>query len=115
VGKKAWWHELIGPYFGGEGMAQSELLESYDQASAWTLAKVTGAVDKMDCTTPNEGWDVRTLLNHMLDTQRYFTGAAQGEEASLPSPTPPDLISGDPIEVFKRSRSGLLHAFRHQA
>ena len=34
--------------------------------------------------TPCDDWDVRTLMNHMLETQRYFLGSARGEDVSPP-------------------------------
>ena len=54
---------------------------------------------------------MRTLLNHMLETQRYFLGAARGEDASPPSPTPAELITGDPVADFERSREEMLRTF----
>lgn len=92
-------------------MAQLDLLDLYDRASGWALANVASSVDQLDRPTPCEGWDVRTLLNHMLDTQRYFIGAARGEDAAPPSPTPPNLIGRDPVAAFERGRSQLLEAF----
>ncbi len=88
-----------------------DMLELYRQASDWTLSKVSGAASQMDRATPCDDWDVRTLLNHMLDTQRYFTGAARGQDVALPSPTPPDLLGDDPVATFAQSRSELLRAF----
>jgi uncharacterized protein (TIGR03086 family) len=48
----------------------------------------------------------------MLDTQRYFIGAARGEDASPPSPNPPELISDDPVADFDAGRAELLSAYR---
>ena len=42
----------------------------------------TGAASKLDDPTSCDGWDVRTLMNHMLQTQRYFVGAARGEDVA---------------------------------
>jgi uncharacterized protein (TIGR03086 family) len=84
----------------------------YDDASFWTLSKVKGAVDKMERATPCDTWDVRALLNHMLDTQRYFTGAARGESVSPPSPTPPSLIGDNPVPTFEAGRDEMIDAFR---
>ncbi len=92
-------------------MAELDLLDCYERASAWTLSKVQGAVGSLDRDTRCEGWTVRTLLNHMLDTQRYFTGAARGEKVSPPSPTPPTLLGDDPVAAFERGRTELLSAF----
>lgn len=92
-------------------MTEVDLLDFYEQASAWTLGNMRGATEKLDSNTPCDDWNVRNLLNHMLDTQRYFTGAARGEEVSPPSSTPPDLLGDDPVQAFERSRAELLHTF----
>ena len=86
-------------------------LDLYDRASEWALAKVPGATTKLDAPTPCDDWDVRALMNHMLDTQRYFVGAARGEEVSPPSPTPPQLLSDDPVADFDRARAETLRTF----
>ena len=88
-----------------------DLLDLYDLVSSWTTAKVKGATKKLNRPTPCDEWDVRTLLNHMLDTQRYFTGAARGEEVSPPSAAPPDLLGDNPTATFEQSRSDLIQAF----
>ena len=61
-----------------------DLLDLYGRASAWTSTKVAGASSKLDAPTTCDGWDVRTLMNHMLQTQRYFVGAARGEDVAPP-------------------------------
>ena len=91
---------------------QTDLVDAYDRASSWTAVKVKGASNVLDRETLCDEWNVRTLLNHMLDTQRYFTGAARGEDASPPSPAPPDLVGDDPVATFEQSRSNLMRAFR---
>ena len=63
----------------------TDLLDLYDRASAWTAEKVTTARDQLDTATPCDEWDLRTLLNHVLETQRYFIGSARGEDVSPPS------------------------------
>ena len=63
-----------------------DLLDAYQRASEWTGTKVAGATTKLDAATLCDGWDVRTLMNHMLDTQRYFVGTARGENVPLPLP-----------------------------
>src|SRR4051794_21221767 len=90
---------------------QIGILEAYCQASAWTNDKVAGAATQLDAPTPCEAWDVRTVLNHMLDTQRYFARSVQGEDAAPPSPTPPSVLSDDPVADFARSRSDAIAAF----
>ncbi len=85
-----------------------DVLDLYGRASEWTLGNVAGATDKLDSTTPCDDWDVRRLMNHMLDTQHYFVGAARGEDVSPPSPNPPDLLGDDPVADFDRARSETL-------
>jgi uncharacterized protein (TIGR03086 family) len=86
------------------------MLDLYDRASQWTLEKVQGAVSKLDDDTPCDQWDVRTLMNHMLDTQSYFARSARGEKATL-SPDPPARLSNDPVADFKRARTDTIESF----
>jgi uncharacterized protein (TIGR03086 family) len=88
-----------------------DLLALYERASEWTTSKVAGATSKLNARTPCDEWDVRTLLNHMLDTQNYFLGSARGEEASPPAPTPPALLGDDPLADFERGRSEMLSTY----
>ena len=90
---------------------EPDLLDLYERASAWTATKVAGATKKLDAATPCDQWNVRTLMNHMLDTQHYFVGSARGEEVSPPSPTPPELLSEDPVADFDRARAETLTTF----
>ena len=76
-------------------------LTLYRRASDWTAEKVSGAVDQLEAPTPDDEWNVRMLLNHMIETQRYFAGAARGEDVSPPSRQPPSLIGSDPADDFE--------------
>ena len=86
-------------------------LDLYGRASEWTLGKVVGATDKLDATTPCDEWDVRTLMNHMLETQHYFVSTARGDEASPPSPHPSEHLDDDPAVVFEHARAETLSTF----
>jgi uncharacterized protein (TIGR03086 family) len=88
----------------------TDLLDHYARASSWTAEKVAGVKD-LDGATPCDDWNVRDLLNHMLDTQRYFTGAAKGEDASPPGPVPPPLVSDNPAQDFANGREELLSVY----
>jgi uncharacterized protein (TIGR03086 family) len=79
-----------------------DLFDLYERASTWTTDLAAGAADSMDAPTPNEEWDVRTLLDHVLDTQRYFLATARGEEVQPPSPEPPRLVSDDPAADLRQ-------------
>ena len=86
-------------------------LDLYGRASEWTLSKVAGAAKNLDASTPCDEWDVRGVMNHMLDTQNYFVGATRGDDVSPPSPHPPELISDDPVADFERARAETLATF----
>jgi uncharacterized protein (TIGR03086 family) len=91
---------------------EEDLLDLYERASTWTAWKVVGVAEKLDAPTPCEDWNVATLMNHMLDTQRYFVGAARGEDASPPSPNPPELLGDDPVADFDAARAKMVGAYR---
>jgi uncharacterized protein (TIGR03086 family) len=89
-----------------------DLLDLYSRASEWTLDKVEGATAKLGSDTPCDEWDVRELMNHMLETQQYFVGSARGQSASPPGQTPPStLLSDDPVRDFKRAREETMATF----
>jgi uncharacterized protein (TIGR03086 family) len=88
----------------------ADLLDLYRQASHWAAEKAAGAHD-LDAATPCPEWRVRDLMNHMLDTQRYFAGAARGNDAALPAPSPPPLLTDDPKSDFDRAGAEVLDAY----
>lgn len=88
-----------------------DYLNLYERASTWAGEKVEGASEQLDAPTPCDGWDVRTLLNHMLQTQRYFLSSARGEEASPPMGEPPDTLTNAPAKDFASVRDDVLTAF----
>jgi uncharacterized protein (TIGR03086 family) len=89
-----------------------DLLDRYRTASEWTLSKVVRAGEQLDAPTPCDDWDVQTLLNHMIETQQYFVRSARGEDASPPSPEPPDdLIGDDAASAYERGREATIQTF----
>ena len=90
-------------------------LDLYERASSWTLEKVAGAACLLDVDGACGSWDVRTLLNHMLQTQQYFVGSARGVDVSPPSGEPPQLLGEDPVGDFERARSETLEVFSDAA
>jgi uncharacterized protein (TIGR03086 family) len=83
----------------------------YERASKWTLEKVKGAGAHLDGGTPCGDWDLRTLLAHMLETERYFAATARGDKAAPPSQPPPAVIGDDLVAAFEESEADLLAAF----
>lgn len=79
-----------------------DLLDLFNRGTEWTASKIPSATAQLDAPTGCEEWDVRTLINHMIETQKFFASSARGEEASPPGPMPPDLVgNGDPVESFR--------------
>jgi len=89
----------------------TDQLAMYERASEWTLGKVAGATSQLDADTPCEDWDVRHLLSHMLETQRYFVASARGSEASPPSSSPTTPLADDPMVAFEEARAETLRTF----
>ena len=77
----------------------TSMLDLYELASAWTAARVAGAAARLDAPTPCDDWDVRTLLDHMLDTQRYFLGVARGDR-----PPSGHRAGADPVLLDRPTR-----------
>ncbi len=94
-----------------EPAVEFDLLDLYSRASEWTGSKVQSAVPRLDDPTICDDWDVRTLLSHMLQTQRYFVGAARGDDVDPPSQSPPQLLSDDPCADFADARAETLRTF----
>jgi uncharacterized protein (TIGR03086 family) len=89
-----------------------DLLDLFERGSDWTGSKVPAASKQLDAKTPCEDWQVRDLLNHMIETQQFFCGSARGKEVSPPSPNPPSLIGDDPVATFKATTQETLQAFK---
>ena len=85
-------------------------LDLYEKASDWTTGKVANISD-LDARSDCDEWSVRDLLNHMLGTQRYFVSAARGEDASMPGPKPPNVLSDNPEADFEQARKDVLETF----
>jgi uncharacterized protein (TIGR03086 family) len=89
-----------------------DLLDQFDRSTQWTASKIPAAASKLDDGTPCEQWDVRTLLDHLIDTQNFFAARARGEEPAFPGATPPSLIGDDPVATYAQSREEMLRAYR---
>lgn len=86
-------------------------LDVYDRASDWTLGKVVVAAGRVGASTPCEGWTVGQLMSHMLDTHRYFVGAARGDDVPPPPPEPTAMLNLDPVIDFEHARAEALRTF----
>ncbi len=88
-----------------------DLLDLYGRSSQWTATKIAGAASSLNAETPCDEWDVRTLINHVVDTQKYFAGVARGEQPAFPAVVPPDVIGDEPLAVFEQARQETTSAF----
>jgi uncharacterized protein (TIGR03086 family) len=88
-----------------------EMLDCYRRATEWASANVRGAADQLDQPTPCELWDVRHLISHMIDTQRYFVATTRGEDAKMHMPVPPDLVGNDPVGAYEATISESLREY----
>ena len=87
-----------------------DLLDQFDRSTQWSASKIPAATNKLDDVTPCEQWDVRSLLDHMIDTQNFFAARARGEEPAFPGATPPSLIGDDPVAAYEKARQETLRA-----
>ncbi len=88
----------------------TDLLDLYHEAARGAASRWLDVTD-LDAPTACDGWAVRDLLNHMLETQRYFAGSARGEDVSPPGPNPPALLTDHPADDFAEGRADTLVAF----
>jgi uncharacterized protein (TIGR03086 family) len=77
-----------------------DMLQQYDRANEWTRSKIAAAVEHMRDPSDCAPWDVRTLLNHMLESQRYFAASAAGKKGDRPGQQPADTLGIDPLAEF---------------
>jgi uncharacterized protein (TIGR03086 family) len=86
-------------------------LKLLEKASSWAAKKVEGAKDDLDAQTPCDEWKVRDLINHMLESNEYFKGSANGEDVSPPQGHPNDVMSDDPSADYEQSAKETMKAF----
>lgn len=88
-----------------------ETLDLFARGTEWTASKIPAAQGRLDAPTRLGGWNVRQLLNHLLDTQRSFLRAAQGEPATPTPGDPPELIGDEPALEYEQARLATYHAY----
>ena len=62
--------------------------------------------------TPCPGWGVRTLLNHLLAGNAYFTARVRGEQPDMSVWAADHLGDGDPAALYDVSAKTALDAWR---
>ena len=66
--------------------------------------------DELARPTPNDGWDVRAMLNHMIYVNKNFAFTVSGE-GSRPTPDA-DHVGGDPASSYRATAASALAAWR---
>jgi uncharacterized protein (TIGR03086 family) len=87
------------------------VIDNFERATAWTSAKVAGAADQLDASTPCAEWNVKRLLDHMLFVQQMFAAAPSGGTVAPPAGPPPELLGHDPAGEYEEARKKTIHAF----
>lgn len=66
---------------------ETDVIDLLETGYAWTAERVARVTpDDLDSPTPCDGWLLRDLLDHMLDSLERLAGAAEGETAE-PGPS----------------------------
>jgi uncharacterized protein (TIGR03086 family) len=82
--------------------------ESYRRASEWTAAVFARIrPDQMSNSTPCHDWDVRTVVNHVVDSNLRFAKAVRGAD---PSREPSDGYVGDDVAAAYRASTDEVQA-----
>ncbi len=88
-----------------------DLLDLFERGTAWTGAKIAGAQDQLEASTPCDEWTVRGLLNHLLWGQQMFASGPTGGTIAPPSDQPPELVGDDPAVQYEEARKATLAAY----
>jgi uncharacterized protein (TIGR03086 family) len=91
-----------------------ELLEALDRATAGFAHTLSHVRDEQwDAATPNPGWSVRDLVNHVVGGNRRYvvllTGAPTVEVEALRDL---DHLGNDPMQAFVETSAEVTAAFR---
>jgi uncharacterized protein (TIGR03086 family) len=89
---------------------QIELLERALEGTRRIIANVRS--DQYGALTPCAGWNVRTLLNHVLAGNEYFTALARGERPDMAVWSSDHLADGDPAARYEALSKAALDAWR---
>ena len=83
----------------------SEVSERYRRLTDAFAAKVAAVPDNgWERATPCDGWTVRDLVRHVIDTQGMFLGFVGLELGDIPS------VDEDPVAAWDAARSRMQHA-----
>ncbi|WP_433435338.1 TIGR03086 family metal-binding protein [Nonomuraea sp. CA-141351] len=68
-------------------MLITDTLDLVDEGLAWTTARIAAVpADALDAPTPCDDWDLRTLLDHTVESLAIFADALDGGGATATGP-----------------------------
>ena len=88
-----------------------DMIDLFDQATAWTAGKVAGAERQLDATTPCDDWTVRRLVDHLLAVQAMFESGPSGGTIAPPQGPPPQLVGDEPAAQYEQARRATREAY----
>jgi uncharacterized protein (TIGR03086 family) len=88
-----------------------DALDLFERGTSWTAGKIPAAVAQLDASTPCEEWNVKALLNHLLDAQQQFAAVPGGRAPNFDG-GPPDIAGDDPVSQYESARQATLDAYR---
>lgn len=82
-----------------------------DAAAGFALRLGAVAPDQWSAPTPNDEWDVRALVAHLVDEQLWAPGIlAGGELADIEPEIPGDPLGADPVGAHAQACAAMLTA-----
>ncbi|HEY2204665.1 MAG TPA: TIGR03086 family metal-binding protein [Pseudonocardia sp.] len=95
------------------GLGTIDVRDVYARCSAGFAARVHAIGDRWDAPTPLPGWDVRELVNHLVNEERWTPLLLGGATiAQVGSRFDGDLLGPDPVATFEEAASAALAAVR---
>ncbi len=94
-------------------LATVNLTEIYTRCAAEFAARVHAVHGRWDAPTPLPGWDVRALVNHLVNEERWTPPMLAGATiAEVGDRFDGDLLGEDPITAFDGATAEALAAVR---
>ncbi|MFG1689260.1 TIGR03086 family metal-binding protein [Nonomuraea sp. NPDC049269] len=89
----------------------SQVVDQIERAADMTAGIVAGiAADQWDRPTPCAGWDVRTLLNHVVGGMRIFAAKLDGTDPGADHEA--DWLGADPVGAYEKAAAADRAAWR---